>query len=163
MISPNLTCAECSLCCELVGVPEINKPRGEICKHVVSGKPGGGCCSLHPAAGGRGQPESCEAFYCSWLASQKIDEATAQACLRQKGFDPRMPPSMRPDRSHVVFGPCDDQVENKLYINVDPKHPDAWRDPECLTWLNRLLFNGAEVVLFVGDESANLKLGRRPA
>lgn len=157
MMTTGLGCDGCRTCCELIGVPEIDKPRGEMCKHACDKG-----CSLHPALGGPGQPESCEAFFCSWLASQKIDEVTANDCIRRKGFDPRMPPSMRPDRSHVVFGPCDDQIENKLYVNVDPEHPDAWREPECLSWLTRLLQNGAEVVLFVGDESANLKLGSRP-
>ena len=68
---------------------------------------------------------------------------------------------MRPDRSHVVFGPCDEKVANKLYVNVDPKFPDAWKHPEVLAWLTRLVRNGNEVVLFVGDASAVFKIGRR--
>lgn len=139
-----LGCDGCKLCCELIGVPEIDKPRGVMCSKACDKG-----CSLHPAVGGTGQPESCAAFYCSWLASQQLDEPN------------RMPPSMRPDRSHVVFGPCDDQVENKLYVNVDPKHPDSWKEPEVLRWLTRLVANGNEVVLFVGDNLANLKVGRR--
>lgn len=139
-----LGCDGCSTCCTLIGVPEIDKPRGETCRHACDAG-----CSLHPAVGGAGQPESCAAFYCSWLASQRLTKPH------------RWAPSLRPDRSHVVFGPCDDQVENKLYVNVDPKFPDAWREPEPLEKLTLLLLNGNEVVLFVGDNSANLKLGRR--
>ncbi len=139
-----LGCDGCRVCCELIGVPEINKPRGEMCPHATDTG-----CGIHPTLGGTTQPISCGLFYCLWLASQRLDEAH------------RMPPSMRPDRSHMVFGPCDEKIRNKLYVNVDPKFPDAWREPEAVEWLNRLVAKGNEVVLFVGDHSANLKIGRR--
>ena len=144
--STRLGCDGCTLCCELIGVPEIDKPRGDLCQHACVGEG----CRLHTALGGSGQPESCEAFYCAWLSSQHLEPPH------------RMPPSMRPDRCHVVFGPCDDQVANKIYINVDPKYPDSWREPEVLGWLTKLKLNGNEVIIFVGDHSAELKIGRRP-
>jgi len=35
----------------------------------------------------------------------------------------------------------------KLIAFADPVHPNAWREPEVMRWLNKLVANGCEVVL----------------
>ena len=103
-------------------------------------------CKLHSD---RTYPKSCHFFYCSWLASQRLNGCN------------RMPPEMRPDRCHVVFGPIDEKIRNKMSVNVDPNHPDAWREPEVVRWLTRLVANGNELQLIIGNDSATLRIGCR--
>ncbi len=140
-----LGCDGCVKCCELIAVPEIGKPHNELCRHAV---PGAGC-SLHPSQGGSGQPVSCHHFYCLWLSSQRL------------GPEHRMPPEMRPDRCGVVFGPIDEKNARRLNVNVDPKTPDAWRDPEVLRWITRVVSNGNEVVMNVGEAQVRFAVGVR--
>jgi hypothetical protein len=78
-------CGDCSLCCRLLEVQEIDKPFLKMCQHAQRGAG----CTIYAS-----RPESCRAFVCTWLASQQAPDGAA--------WD-RMPPEMRPDRCHVVF------------------------------------------------------------
>lgn len=139
-----LACEECDLCCRLIAVPEIDKPRDFACRHLVTSSKGGGCCGLYPD-----QPESCKLFYCGFRASQYLPEYQ------------RMPASMRPDRCGVVIGPIDEKDPKKLYLNVDPARPNSWQNPEVLEYIKKYIRNGIEVTLYVGDNSAIFKIGRK--
>lgn len=133
-------CDGCTLCCTVLGVEEIEKVRGHACRYIDTVG-----CSVHRSRIGRDgmvQPESCALFVCGWLASQSLPPAR------------RMSPTMRPDRCGVVLGPIDEDNPRKLHVNVDPTRPDSWTDREVLTWLDRYVANGVEVVLYVGDEAS---------
>lgn len=105
---PNRQCGECTLCCKVVEVEEINKPRGEWCRFSRSHKG----CSLYP-----NHPISCKQYSCMWLLTNLPDE-------------------MRPDRIHAVIDllstPITAIVDNKkvtiqcVQVFVDPKFPDAY-------------------------------------
>lgn len=55
------TCGSCTMCCKLMGVPELEKPPGEWCKHC---DPKVGCTIYDD------RPESCKDFECLWLQAQ---------------------------------------------------------------------------------------------
>lgn len=55
------TCGSCTMCCKLMGVPELDKPPGEWCKHC---DPKVGCTIYDD------RPESCKDFECLWLQAQ---------------------------------------------------------------------------------------------
>jgi hypothetical protein len=69
------SCGECVACCTSLGVPELEKPPGEKCKHVL---PTGGCGIYET------RPASCRDFECVFLQT-------------------KMPSKYRPDKLKVVI------------------------------------------------------------
>lgn len=69
-------CGDCSLCCKIMAIPELNKPKDSWCDHVIR-KQG---CGIYET-----RPHSCRAFKCLWLA------------------DPRLPPDWKPSKSKFVM------------------------------------------------------------
>lgn len=125
-------CGECTLCCRLVPVregyslgrvivPTFDKPAGQRCQHQR--RTG---CAIYAS-----RPNSCRLWSCLWL----VGEDTAALS--------------RPDRSHYVIDPAPDYcvVTDRetgagtklpvIQIWVDPKFPDAHRDPALRAYLER--------------------------
>jgi len=118
-------CGDCQLCCKLLPVRALGKGAGERCKHQRHAK---GCAVY--ASLGRVSPE-CRLWSCRWL----VENDTAD--LR------------RPDRSHYVVDIMPDFVTVRndetgelehiqvVQIWVDPRFPDAHRDPALRAYLER--------------------------
>src|SRR5262245_12210699 len=51
-------CGQCSLCCKLLHVKELDKPANRWCQHC---RPGKGGCSIWGAT-----PEICKSYFCGW-------------------------------------------------------------------------------------------------
>ena len=106
-MTPNIaTCGTCTLCCKVMAVPELSKPRDQWCGKCD--KRGGGCTVYET------RPQSCREFECLWLQSQS-----------KEGMR-RWPMELRPDRSHVVLATTHGD-EPGVVAHVDPGYPDAWR------------------------------------
>ena len=56
-------CGDCSLCCKLAYIPELNKSIDSWCRHA---RPGVGGCSIYPD-----RPPSCRDFNCGWLVGAR--------------------------------------------------------------------------------------------
>jgi len=56
-------CGPCTACCTALGVEELNKPRGVICKHICNG------CAIYAT-----RPESCRTYYCAWRVGFGLPE-----------------------------------------------------------------------------------------
>ena len=69
-------CGDCSLCCKIMAIPELGKPKDVWCEHVIR-KRG---CGIYET-----RPHSCRAFKCLWLQ------------------DPRLPPEWKPNKSKFVM------------------------------------------------------------
>ena len=119
-------CGDCQLCCKLLPVRSLGKEAGQRCKHQRHSK---GCAVYAQLE--RVSPE-CRLWNCRWL----VENDTAD--LR------------RPDRSHYVIDLVPDFVTLRddktggeaqhiqvVQIWVDPKHPDAHRDPALRAYLER--------------------------
>ena len=116
-------CGDCQLCCKLLPVQSIGKLAGQRCKHQRHSK---GCAVYARLA--VVSPE-CRLWSCRWL----VEDDTAD--LR------------RPDRSHYVIDLVPDFVTLRndgelehiqvVQIWVDPKFPDAHRDPALRAYLER--------------------------
>lgn len=112
-------CNECTLCCRLVPVWELQKKANQRCGFVRAGK---GCSVYRSAA----YPTSCTKWACMWLTDPSAD----------------LP---RPDRAHYVVDQFLDYIELEYHgeraridvvqVWVDPKHPEAHRDPLLRAWL----------------------------
>jgi hypothetical protein len=120
-------CSSCNLCCRLLPVPQLNKPAGQRCKHQSFAK---GCRVYRTAK----FPASCALWNCRWLVNDDCDDLS------------------RPDRSHYVIDVMPDFITTRddatgetrniqvVQIWIDPKHPEAHKDPA----LRRYLFRRAE-------------------
>jgi hypothetical protein len=119
-------CGDCQLCCRLLPVRSLNKVAGQKCKHQSHSK---GCAVYARLL--TVSPE-CRIWSCRWL----VEDDTAD--LR------------RPDRSHYVLDIMPDFVTLRndegggelehvqvVQIWVDPKFPDAHRDPALRAYLER--------------------------
>lgn len=122
-------CGDCQLCCKLVPVEEIDKAAGVKCK---AQKFKVGCKVYNTDA----MPMSCKFWNCRWLTGDDTEELH------------------RPDRSHVVIDIMPDVIQathnetgevtkiEAVQLWVDPQHPDAWRDPTILRYLERRSHDG---------------------
>jgi hypothetical protein len=122
-------CGDCQLCCKLLPVHSLHKLAGERCRHQKFGK---GCAVHHKLAS---VSRECSLWNCRWL----VNDDTADLS--------------RPDRSHYVIDLLPDFITMRnnetgeaqhveaVQIWVDPKHPDAHRDPLLRAYLER---RGAE-------------------
>ena len=128
----NPGCGACALCCRLLAVPDLHKPARVLCEHTG---PHGGC-SRQAEKGTAPELQACAQFSCVWLSSQASPG--------------RWPRHLRPDICHVVFGPKREE-ENFLYVQVDPEHAGAWRDPAVLEVLNETLARGWKVEIIIDE------------
>lgn len=116
-------CGDCQLCCKLLPVKELGKLANQKCQHQ---KFGVGCAIYHRC------PRSCRLRSCQWLIGGEHTET-----LR------------RPDRGRYVVDIIPEYVtlrphdggppQNAPVVQVwlDPRYPDAWRDPGLLAYLDQ--------------------------
>jgi hypothetical protein len=91
-------CGGCTLCCKVLGIAELEKPKGRWCPHCAVGR---GCGAYED------RPRECRTFNCLWLLRETLG------------------PEWRPDRAKFVLCPTEDN--STLLVHVDPGAPDAWR------------------------------------
>ena len=120
------SCGECTLCCRLVPVRELHKGAGERCQHQRHTG-----CRIYDK-----RPTSCRFWTCRWLSADDTAELS------------------RPDRSHYVIDAMPDYIQVMdndtgtqveipvVQVWLDPKHPDAYRDPALRAYLERRAVDG---------------------
>jgi hypothetical protein len=59
------SCGECTLCCKVMGIEELEKPAGSWCLHC---QPGRGCLIYDK------RPTECRSFRCLWLVNDLLDQ-----------------------------------------------------------------------------------------
>ena len=101
-------CGTCTLCCKLVGVPEIGLPAGQWCQHCNVGVG----CKIYDD-----RPTPCRIFRCLYLQSE-IGE------------------HWRPTRAKIVVAP--EPFNNRLAIYVDKGAEGKWRDEPYYSDVKRL-------------------------
>jgi hypothetical protein len=123
---PTRTCGSCTLCCKLFPVPDLGKPSGKWCQHIVQG----GGCGIHAT-----RPGVCRTFHCQWIYSDDLG------------------PEWKPEISKFVLSIY--PGTNSLVVTVDPGFPRAWAREPYLTGLRRFaaaaLAQGDQVIVFRGD------------
>ena len=62
---PGRSCQDCTLCCKVLRIDELAKPRHAWCPHCAIGKG----CKIYDV-----RPETCRAFYCGWLINDWLGE-----------------------------------------------------------------------------------------
>lgn len=119
------TCGHCQECCVRLPVRELHKGANERCTHQRDRKFG---CAIY-----KGRPPSCKIWSCGWLLNGPYSEE-----LR------------RPDVCHYTIDPTPDFIRHVDHVTgtetrfpviqiwVDPKYPDAHRDPALRAYLEKL-------------------------
>jgi len=131
-------CGDCSLCCRLLPVRSIGKLDGQRCKHQRHT----GCRVYHGAE----FPSECRIWNRRWLVDQAGETS-------------------RPDRSHIVIDIMPDYVRVKpdsaddfqpvevVQCWIDPRYPDAHKDPEFRAFVEA---RAAEGILTIVRTSAKV-------
>jgi hypothetical protein len=121
-------CDGCTLCCKVMGVHALAKPRGTWCPHC---RIGAGCGIYEE------RPEECISFNCGYLVL------------------PHLTPEWKPAISHLIIS--SGVSSDRLSIHVDPARPDAWRRQPYYglmkEWARQGLAKRQQVVVMIGNRS----------
>jgi hypothetical protein len=157
-------CGECTLCCRLLPVRTLNKPANQRCKHqrhtgcmVYNRRPWDLAYQIAveemrkiglDAAHNETMPPECAMWNCRWLVNDDTGDLS------------------RPDRSHYVVDLMPDFVTGVhndtgektnievIQIWVDPKHPDAHKDPDLRRYLERRALEGKVALIRFNERDA---------
>lgn len=128
-----MACGNCSLCCKVLAVPELDKPADVRCKHDT-----GKSCAIYAD-----RPQSCRDVECLWLLT------------RNRITTVSMPASTRPDRCGVVVTAHSGYV----VLHVDPDKPaDSGNRPPLQPLVSAWLKRGVRVLSRRGDERHEIRL-----
>ena len=94
------SCQGCTLCCKLLGIAELEKPRGIWCSHC---DPRRGC-QIYGS-----HPNECRGFYCGFLTNGALSEI------------------WRPTKCKMVLA-YDETHAPRLSVHVDPDRANVWRE-----------------------------------
>jgi hypothetical protein len=123
---PGRSCEGCTLCCKLMEVEPLNKPRAEWCPHCDQ-KAG---CRIYGE-----RPEACRIFYCGYRRVPEIDE---------RWF---------PAKAKLLVNY--ESASNRVAVHVDPKRADSWRAEPFYSalklWSRRAIAEGGTVVVWIAS------------
>lgn len=126
--APARTCGSCTLCCKVMGIAALDKPRGRWCRHC---KPGKGCDAYDA------RPDECRTFSCLWLGEGFLGE------------------EWRPDRSKLVL--YTEHGGARLVVQTDPGAAGVWRrEPwfsQIRTWAAAATASRRQVLVVTGDST----------
>jgi len=132
-------CGDCQLCCKLLPVQEIEKKAGHRCRHQAHGKG----CRVYDTPG---MPRSCKLWSCAWVTGTDTGS--------------------RPDRAHLVVDVMPDFVTvvdnitgerhtiRVVQVWIDPKFPDAHRDPALRAYLAKRGEEGVAALIRFNEREA---------
>ena len=112
-------CGSCSMCCKLLDIDVLQKPKLTWCQHC---KPGNGCQAYET------RPEICRDFKCAWLHGA-------------------IPEEFKPDKVKAIVMPTSDGKGLALYLD-EGQTLDAI-NPDLRQWAGHLAASnpGLEVIL----------------
>lgn len=115
------------MCCKLMTIPTLQKPRHAWCPKYVMRRG----CGIYEE-----RPSECSAFFCTYLLAPDLDEA------------------WRPDKAKFMM--WTGQEARRLIVEVDPASPMAWRrEPyysQLKAWSDRSRPEPTEVTVRVGSQ-----------
>ncbi len=106
-------CGTCALCCKVMGIHALDKPRGQWCPNVM---PKCGCAIYAQ------RPQECADFACTWL------------------LDENLGPEWKPDKCKMVL--VSEEARKRTMVYVDASQADAWKKQPYLARLTALMQAG---------------------
>lgn len=92
-------CDGCALCCKVLVIDDLNKPRNEWCRHCNPKKG----CGIYDT-----RPQTCRNFHCGYF------------------FIPGLTEDWKPSKAKFLI--TFDAGANRISIICDPSRPDGWKD-----------------------------------
>jgi hypothetical protein len=121
-------CNECTLCCKVLSIKELDKPQGQWCTHCAVGRG----CKIYDE-----RPAECGNFYCGYLTWPMTDEHWFPARCKM-----------------VIVSELDG---NRVAIHVDPSRPTAWQQrpyyEEIKQWARFAAPQMRQVVVCIGNRA----------
>ena len=124
-IVPGRSCANCTVCCTALGIPELEKPKGVDCRFCDTGRG----CTIYAR-----RPEPCVDFYCSYLLSPALGD------------------EWKPTTSHMVLGYMAEA--DVIIIYTDRAYPGLWRQEPYLTRVKKWAVSDIGYVLIWDADGA---------
>ena len=128
MMDNSKSCDGCAMCCMVMGVKALDKPKGVWCTHCSSRK----SCDDYEA-----RPDECRNFYCGYITVEMLDER------------------WKPSKSKIIM--VEELGGRRVTAYVDPNRPDAWRkEPFYSTlkgWSQAALAQNRQVMVCVNDRT----------
>ena len=122
---PGRGCDGCTMCCKLLDIDVLEKPRGVWCPHCDQ-KRG---CKIYER-----RPDPCRGFHCGYLRIAHLDER------------------WKPSKAKFLINY--EAHANRIAIHADPARPDAWREEPFYStiksWARRSAGDGGTVVVWAG-------------
>jgi hypothetical protein len=123
-------CNGCTMCCKLLGIPALEKPRFKWCPHCDIGR---GCRIYED------RPGECRAFLCGWLVG-----------VMKQG---RIGEHWQPATSKMVLSY--DVEFNRIVVHVDSARATAWRArpffDDIKAWAAMAEQNNGQVIVWQGE------------
>lgn len=132
---PGRSCQGCTMCCKLMEVGAVEKPRGTWCRHCDQ-KSG---CGIYEA-----RPDACRIFYCGYLRIPMLDDR------------------WKPSKAKLLVNY--ESSSNRIVIHVDPQRPGAWREEpfhsQIKRWASAIARDGGMLVVWTGATAIAVLPGR---
>ena len=118
-------CGACTLCCKILRIEELAKPKGTWCRHCEAG----GGCKIYEQ-----RPSECKKFLCGFLTATELSE------------------EWRPSKCKIVL--VAELGGKRIAAHVDPSRPAAWRiEPyysQLKAWARYAAPGRGQVVVYIG-------------
>lgn len=117
------SCGNCTLCCKLLGVKELEKPYNKWCEFCTPGRG----CNIYEQ-----RPFSCKDFECGYLLSN-------------------LPIEFRPDNLHIIITGEAEKI-GAIILHVDPNFPHSTESKNGKRLLELFSRNNKPVIIVTGDK-----------
>jgi hypothetical protein len=130
-------CGTCTMCCKVLGIPELKKPRGDWCEHCDIGKG----CKIYDQ-----RPKVCRGFNCVYI------------------LDPDFPEEWKPNNSRMVVVRENSAITVHVDPNMPSIWRDAPYFMNFKRWATDLenekgsvfIYIGARVIVILPDKEIDL-------
>lgn len=117
-------CRNCTLCCELPEIPELEKPTYQRCPSCVSAG-----CGIYEE-----RPAVCQTFECRFVSARSSDASDRHAIPH-------------PNECGAYF--FEVKSERRFIVFVDPRRPEKWKHTPLVAYLDRYRsYAGFEITVF---------------
>lgn len=132
---PGRSCSGCTMCCKLLEIDVLEKPRGQWCSHC---NPKSGCTIYES------RPAPCRSFNCGYLRIADLGE------------------HWKPSKARFLINY--ELTSGRIAIHADPDRPDAWKvDPYIKSiqqWSLNAAKAGSYVIVWAGHDATLVLPGR---
>ena len=122
-------CGSCDICCTVIAVPELNKPKYEQCRHVCSAG-----CGIYEE-----RPKDCRSWKCAWLSGMFLEEE-------------------RPDKIKVIAYPTTRAPKTMVAVSTDGEPLGEGKFPRMEGLLAGLLQHYGWNIVLCGAQGEDFKL-----